>query len=114
MKTIKYILAALAIAAIAACGGGGGYGGGGMPVTYGISGAVSGGSTNNSGVTINLTGAATMSTTTPAGGAFSFAGLPNGNYTVTPVPSGHTFSPASRAVTISYDNPSGVNFTETP
>ncbi len=67
--------------------------------TYSISGTVSGAVT--SGVTINLTGAATTSTTTGTGGTYSFTGLANGYYTVTPVLTGYTFSPSSQAVTIS-------------
>ena len=78
------------------------------PATYSISGAVSGATL--AGVTINLTGAATTSTTTDAGGNFSITGLANGAYTVTPVKTGYTFTPSSSAVTMSDANVTGKNF----
>ncbi len=64
-----------------------------VTVTYSISGTVSGAIA--AGVTMNLTGAATATTTTATGGTYTFAGLANGSYTVTPSLSGYTFSPAS-------------------
>ncbi len=76
--------------------------------TYSISGTVSGAVT--SGVTMNLTGAATASTTTGTGGTYAFSGLGNGSYTVTPSLSGYTFSPTSTPVTISGANVTGINF----
>jgi len=79
--------------------------------TYSISGTVSGAVT--SGVTMNLTGAKTASTTTGTGGTYTFSGLANGSYTVTPSLSGYTFSPASTAVTISNANQTNINFTST-
>ncbi len=79
--------------------------------TYSISGTVSGAVA--SGVTINLTGASTASTTTGTGGTYTFSGLANGSYTVTPSLTGYTFSPTSTAVTISSANQTGINFTST-
>jgi fibronectin type 3 domain-containing protein len=79
--------------------------------TYSISGTVSGAVT--SGVTMTLTGAASKTTTTGTGGTYSFTGLANGSYTVTPSLTGYTFSPASTAVTISGANVTGINFTST-
>lgn len=117
MRTIKLLLGILFSIAVVACGGGG-YGGGGMggyPVGgYNISGTVSGGATNNSGVMINLSGAATMSRTTAAGGYYIFTGLANGSYTVTPTLMGYTFASPSTTVTISNNSFSNINFTETP
>lgn len=80
-----------------------------VPVTYSISGTVTGAVT--SGVTINLTGAATASTTTASNGTYSVTGLANGTYTVTPSATGYTFSPASASITISGGNiTTGANF----
>lgn len=118
MRTIRLLLGILFSIAVAACGGGGGYGSGspgGSPAGgYNISGMVSGGATNNSGVTIKLSGSATQTMTTAAGGSYSFAGLANGSYTVTPTLSGYTFTPASSTVSVSYNNFSSINFMESP
>ncbi len=83
----------------------------GTTTTYSISGTVSGAAT--SGVTMTLSGAASATTTTASGGTYSFAGLANGSYTVTPSKSGYTFSPASASETVSGANITGVNFTAT-
>lgn len=70
-----------------------------LPVTtYSISGTVTG--DIQEGVTINLTGAATATTTTAADGTYSFTGRANGTYTVTPVLSGYVFDPISTAVVV--------------
>ena len=69
-----------------------------------VSGAVA------SGVLISLTGQRTSSTTTSSTGAYSFTGLPDGKYTVTPTLAGYTFSPTSLAVTVSETNRIGQNF----
>ena len=79
--------------------------------TYSISGTVSGAVA--SGVTMTLSGAKTGTTTTASGGTYTFSGLANGSYTVTPSLSGYTFSPTSTAVTIASANKTGVNFTST-
>ncbi len=63
-----------------------------------------------SGVTITLSGTASQTTTTDGSGNYSFAGLTSGNYTVTPSQTGHTFTPASRAVTIINTNVIRQNF----
>jgi hypothetical protein len=77
--------------------------------SFSISGAVSGAVT--SGVTVTLSGAAGGTTTTGAGGAYTFAGLGNGNYTVTPSLAGYSFSPVNRSVTIGGANQTGISFT---
>lgn len=65
--------------------------------TYGISGVVSGDIA--AGVTINLTGATTVTATTAADGTYSFTGLTNGRaYTLTPILAGYTFNPGSTVV----------------
>jgi trimeric autotransporter adhesin len=79
--------------------------------TYSISGTMSGAVT--SGVTMTLSGAANATTTTGTGGTYTFSGLANGSYTVTPSLSGYTFSPANIAVTISGASQTGKNFTST-
>lgn len=80
----------------------------GPVVSHAITGSVSG--AVQQGVAINLTGAATATTTTDATGAFSFSGLMDGGYTLTPVLAGHTFSPASLAVTVLGADATGNRF----
>jgi deoxycytidylate deaminase len=63
------------------------------------------------GATVNLTGAATETTTADGSGDYSFGGLGDGNYTVTPIKQGATFNPASQNVTISGSDVSNVDFT---
>jgi hypothetical protein len=84
------------------------------PRTYSISGAVT---TRNRrrgnpvpGVTMTLTGAANAVVTTNNQGNYTFNGLLNGNYTVTPTMTGRTFTPTNRAVTVNGNNVTGVNF----
>jgi hypothetical protein len=115
MRTIKFLLAILFSLAVIACGGGG-YGGGGMgggSGSYSISGTVSGGATDHSGVLISLTGAATKNMTTIAGGSYIFTGLANGYYTVTPSKSTYTFTPTSSYIYV-YGGNMTQNFMESP
>lgn len=79
--------------------------------TNSISGVVTG--AVSQGVTINLTGAATANTTTDASGNYSFSGLANGSYALTPSKNGYTFSPTSSAQTVNGENITSVNFTGT-
>ena len=76
--------------------------------TWSISGNVS---TNGAGATVALSGATTASTTADTLGNYSFTGLANGTYTVTPTKSGFTFSPASQTATVNSANVSALNFT---
>lgn len=78
---------------------------------HSIAGAVSGAVT--SGVTLTLSGAAGRATTSGPGGAYVFANLANGSYTVTPSLAGYTFSPASRSVTVSGGSVAAQDFTAT-
>lgn len=80
-------------------------------VTHVISGVVSGAAT--SGVTVTLSGAASAVTTTGAGGAYTFAGLADGSYTVTASLAGYAFTPPSQAVTLAGADVAGRNFTAT-
>jgi len=81
------------------------------PATSVISGTVSG--DLKEGITINLTGAATSSTTTDSNGNFSFTNQENGNYTITPYLDGYTFSPTSKDVAVSGASVTGIDFTST-
>lgn len=69
--------------------------------------------TGGSGATVELTGSAAATTTTDTSGNYSFSGLANGTYTVTPSNAGYTFSPANQSVTVNGANPTGVDFTAT-
>jgi hypothetical protein len=77
--------------------------------TWGISGAINPSSGGN-GATVTLSGTASTSTVADANGNYSFTGLPNGTYALTPTKSGYTFNPASQAVTIGGSDVSGINF----
>ena len=79
--------------------------------TSSLSGTVSGAVAQN--VVITLSGANTGSAVTDASGNYSFSGLANGNYTVTPTKTGYTFSPISSAVSVSGADVPGKNFTAT-
>jgi hypothetical protein len=46
-------------------------------------------------------------------GVYTFTGVANGSYTVTPTKTGHTFTPSSKATTVSSGNVTGLNFTST-
>jgi uncharacterized protein (TIGR03437 family) len=78
------------------------------PATWSISGTVSSAA---SGATVALSGAASATVTADSAGNYSFTGLANGSYTVTPSKSGIVFSPPSQTVTINGANQSAINFT---
>jgi hypothetical protein len=80
-------------------------------ITYSISGTISGLSIN--GATVVLTGSSTAVATTDASGNYSFTGLQNGSYTVTPTATGFIFTPTSQSITINNSNLTGVNFLAT-
>lgn len=67
--------------------------------TYTLSGTVTGPYVE--GVTITMSGAGTGTRTTNASGAYSFANLPAGTYTLTPSLAGYTYSPAAPSVPVS-------------
>jgi hypothetical protein len=81
--------------------------------TYSISGTVTSSGTALPGVTMTLSGAGSATVTTDASGNYSFVGLINGSYTVTPSMTSYTFLPANSAQTISNANITGINFTAT-
>jgi hypothetical protein len=63
-----------------------------------ITGTISGAGDN--GATVSLSGAATATTTANASGVYTFSGVTNGFYAVTPSKTGFVFTPASLAVTV--------------
>jgi parallel beta-helix repeat protein len=75
---------------------------------YSISGYVVG--DNQAGVSMTLSGGISIITTTDSAGSYSFSGLSNGAYTVTPSKPGYSFTPPSTNVTVSGANVTGVNF----
>src|SRR2546430_2106855 len=81
--------------------------------TWTISGAVTP-AASGVGTTLVLSGAATGTVTADAAGNFTFTGLANGTYTVTPSKTGFTFNPAKQSVTVSGANVTGINFTAAP
>ncbi len=80
--------------------------------TYSISGAITP-AAGGSGATLTLSGAATGTTTANNTGNYSFTGLANGRYAITPDRTGYTFSPSAEGVTVSGANVTGINFTAT-
>ena len=77
--------------------------------TYTISGTLTGGA----GDTVSLSGAAAATTTADASGNYSFAGLYNGSYVVTPGIGGFIVTPASQNVTVAGADVAAVNFSAT-
>ena len=63
-----------------------------------------------SNVTMDLSGDSVDTTLTLTDGTYSFTGLSNGNYTLTPSLGGYTFEPSSRSVTVSGTNRTGLDF----
>lgn len=80
--------------------------------TYSATGTITP-STGGNGATIALSGAASATTTGDSSGNYSFTGLANGTYTVTPSHAGYTFSPTSQVATVNGANVTGLNFTAT-
>ena len=78
---------------------------------YSISGTVSG--DVQEGVTIFMSGDESRTTTTNSEGKFSFSGIENGSYIVTPDLSSYTFAPKSESVTIADADNLSVDFTAT-
>jgi hypothetical protein len=84
----------------------------GQLVSYTLTGRVTVSGAGLSGVTINLSGSQTGSTTTDAAGNYSFTVLAEGAYTVTPAKQNYTLAPANAT----FSNLSGnqtANFTAT-
>ena len=81
------------------------------PPLWSISGTISPPS-GGSGATVTLTGAGNGVVTADASGNYSFSGLLNGTYTVTPSKSGYAYNPTSQSVTINGASLTGINFTD--
>jgi len=81
-------------------------------LTFGISGTLSP-VAGGSGATVTLSGAAAATTTSDGAGNYSFSGLTNGTYTVTPSHTGYTFNPISKTASVSGASVAAINFTAT-
>jgi hypothetical protein len=79
--------------------------------SYNVTGTISG--TGGTGVTVNLGGAASATTTTDASGNYNFSGLANGSYTITPSNTGFVFAPATQGITVAGSNLTVPTFTAT-
>jgi hypothetical protein len=80
-------------------------------ITYRISGTVSGAVA--SGVTITLSGPPARTTVSDGSGAYSFTGVINATYGLTPSLPGYTFFPVSHTVVVNGADVSGQDFTAT-
>ncbi len=78
--------------------------------TYDISGNITGATS----VTVDLTGDSTDQTTTDGSGNYSFTGLANGSYSVTPSKSGYLFSPPSHSYSDLNSDQTNRDFTASP
>ncbi len=76
--------------------------------TFSISGSISP-STAGNGTLMTLGGSASA-TTNVVSGNYSFTGLLNGSYTVTPTNSAYTFTPPSQSVIVNGSSMPGINF----
>ena len=77
---------------------------------FNVTGSISPAADGND-ATIALSGPTSLTTTGNSSGTYSFSGLNNGIYTVTPSRTGYIFSPTVNGFTIDGGNVSGVNFT---
>jgi hypothetical protein len=78
--------------------------------SFSISGSITPAADGN-GASIALSGPSAVSATASSSGNYSFSGLVNGNYTVTPSRTGYVFTPEVQTVTINGSSATGVNFT---
>jgi hypothetical protein len=108
MRTTQAARVMAILTGISTAVGMGSCGGSSSPDTWSISGTVSG--PVSQGVTVTLAGASSAAATTDATGSYSFPGLENGSYSVTPLFTGCSFTPASRSVTINGANVAEQDF----
>ncbi len=78
--------------------------------TFTLSGAISP-SSAGSGAAVVLSGPVSATATANSSGNYSFPGLTNGTYSVTPSKSGFAFTPPTQTATINGANLTGINFT---
>jgi inhibitor of cysteine peptidase len=78
---------------------------------FSIAGQVTFNNAGLAGVTMTLSGDDSDTMETDSAGYYSFIGLSNGSYTVTPGKNGYEFDPESKDVTISDASAADVNFT---
>ncbi len=81
--------------------------------SFSISGTISP-AAGGSGTTVALSGATSATTTTDSAGNYTFTGLANGTYVVTPSHTGYTFTPSTQSVTVNGANVTAVNFSAVP
>jgi len=104
---ISMAVVPLCAAALLAGGTGCGGGGGGTVVKHQLSGTVSG--VVQEGVTVELSGSASQSTTTASDGTYSFS-VPDGSYTVTASLDGYVFAPPNQSAAVSGADVIGKDF----
>ena len=80
------------------------------PPTFSISGSITP-AANGPGTTVTLSGAGSATATADNFGNFSFGGLSNGIYTLTPSKNGYTFGPSAQVTSVASASVSGVIFT---
>lgn len=83
-------------------------------LSYTISGTITLNGSGLPGVTVSLQGTSSNSVTTASDGTYSFTGVQNGLYTVTPSLAGYTFTPANLSVSVNNGNVTGQDFTAAP
>ena len=67
--------------------------------------------TGGNGATVALSGPASASATGDSSGNYTFAGLPNGTYTIVPSHASFMFTPASQSMVVNGANVTAANFT---
>lgn len=72
--------------------------------SYTVSGQVTLNGTGLPGVAVSIAGSANASTTTDGNGNYSFAGVANGDCTVSAALAGYSFAPVSKAITVAGAN----------
>jgi hypothetical protein len=107
---IALLLAGVLAPVVFLCGCSGGQSAPSTLQTYTISGTLNPAAGGN-GATLALSGPASAGTTANSSGNYTFAGLANGTYAITPSHTGYTFSPNTQSVTVNGANVSNVNFT---